>query len=71
MMRYNYDELRAKALETRDQEDIKALVDWLAEFDPDSWNGEYYDIDDGWTIREVLEPDVIDDDGEVSQWEIF
>lgn len=41
MTRYDYEELRAKALETRTQEDIDALGEWFSRYGMDSWNGEY------------------------------
>lgn len=56
---YSYDELRAEAIRTESREACRALAMWLMEYDPGSWNGEYFDIDGG----RMLWP-VVDDPGD-------
>lgn len=49
MTRYDYQELRAKAIENPTFENLEALADWLDYYDYNrkSWNGEFWDIGDG------------------------
>ena len=49
MTRYDYEELRAKAINNPTFENLEALADWLRYYDysQKSWNGEFWDIDDG------------------------
>ena len=47
MTRYDYQELREKAIENPTFENLEALADWLRNYDGNSWNGEFWDIDDG------------------------
>ena len=47
MTRYDYQELREKAIENPTFENLEALADWLSNYDMNSWNGEFWDIDDG------------------------
>lgn len=47
MTRYDYEELRAKAIENPTFENLEALADWLRNYGTKSWNGEFWDIDDG------------------------
>lgn len=45
MGRYDYDELKNKALSAEaTQEDVNALGEWFEQNSSD-WNGEYYEID--------------------------
>ena len=48
MTRYDYEELRAKAIENPTFENLEALADWLDYYDYNrkSWNGEFWDIGD-------------------------
>lgn len=69
MSAYDYQELRDKAMETRDQKDIDALGAWLEVYGMDSWNGEVFDIDDGYSLRPILKPSSWDDSGEPIQWD--
>ncbi len=48
-MRYDYEELRERAIETREQEDLERLADWLEQYGADCWNGECWDIE-CWTL---------------------
>lgn len=60
--RYDYQELRAAAIEDRTPEALAALAKWCDLYG-DCWNGEGWDIDDGYTLFPVYgEPD---EDGEV------
>lgn len=43
--RYEYAEERRAAIENPTAENLAALADWLDAYDPQAWNGEYYDID--------------------------
>ena len=67
---YDYKELRAAATASgATQADINALGKWCSEFGTRSWNGEFYDIDDG--LR--LFPTVTEDESgdiEVTGYEI-
>ena len=47
MTRYDYQELREKAIENPTFENLEALADWLRNYDMNSWNGEFWNIDDG------------------------
>lgn len=53
MTRYDYQELRAKAIENPTFENLEALADWLSNYDMNSWNGEFWDIDDGQRLYPV------------------
>lgn len=59
--RYNYKELRKKALETNSMEDKMNLLRWFELYGSNYWNGEVYDLDDGWSLKPVYkgigEPD--------------
>ena len=46
MSRYDYEELKNKALaQNAVQEDIDALGKWFEQYGVEYWNGEYYEID--------------------------
>lgn len=45
MTRYNYEELKNKALKTNKIEDINELGEWFENFGNEFWNGEFYEID--------------------------
>ena len=47
MTRYDYEELRAAAIDNPTFENMEALADWLRNYDGNSWNGEFWDIGDG------------------------
>ena len=47
MTRYDYQELREKAINNPTFENLEALADWLRNYDGNSWNGEFWDIDNG------------------------
>lgn len=67
---YDYKELREKALKTRSFKDCDNLAWWLDDNDPKSWNGESYNIGDGYRMFPIYsEPD---EDGNVEYigWEI-
>lgn len=54
-----YERLREAALaDAAEQEDINALGKWFEDYGNDSWNGEYFDADDGVRVFHVYgEPD--------------
>lgn len=69
MSAYDYQELREKAMNTRDQKDIDALGEWLEVYGMDSWNGEVFDIDGGYSLRPIQKAVDFDESGEPIQWE--
>lgn len=71
MTYYDYKELREKAMETRAQADIDALADWMQHYGERHWNGETYDIDDGYRLRPIYElADAENEEYEIVGWEI-
>lgn len=64
---YNYEELRAKALEGN-QDDINALGEWFNEHGLDYWNGERFDAD-GFSLYPVYE-EVGEDEYELKGYEL-
>lgn len=52
--RYEYPEARAAALNDPTFENCDALRDWLDAYAPGTWNGEYYDIDEGKRLFPIL-----------------
>lgn len=70
--RYAYEELRAAALRPdATKDDRMMLLKFMWHYASDSsWNGEYYDIDDGKKLYPVDEP-IAFDDGEPFQWEAY
>ena len=53
MTRYDYQELREKAINNPTFDNLKNLADWLSNYDTNSWNGEFWDIDDGQRLYHV------------------
>ena len=47
MIRYDFQELREKAINNPRFDNLKNLADWLSNYDMNSWNGEFWDICDG------------------------
>lgn len=47
MNRYDYQELRARAVKTQHQDDLDLLGEWFEEYGSNYWNGYCYDADDG------------------------
>lgn len=70
MSRYDYKELRARAVETEAEEDLAALGEWLERYGRCYWNGECYDIDDGLRLFPIYGEATEDGDYELSGWEI-
>ena len=70
MNAYDYKELRDRAFKTRTQEDINALGEWMDLYGQDYWNGEVYDIDDGYSLRPILKAVEFEDNGEPCQWDV-
>lgn len=67
--RYDYSELRAKAISREaTQEDMEDMARWFDKYDIADWNGEYYDLD-GYKLRPIYGED---DDGEpvFDHWEV-
>ena len=62
MIRYDYQELRAKAINNPTFENLEALADWLRNYDMNSWNGEFWDIDDGQRLYPIYGDE--DEDGD-------
>lgn len=54
MTRYDYKELRDKAIETGKEADVWALAEWMERYGYGYWNGECWDIDDGKTLWPIL-----------------
>lgn len=68
--RYSYEELRAAAtVPGATQIDVDTLGSWLADFDPASWNGEYYDAD-GLRLYPVYDWDEDTDQGELVRYDL-
>lgn len=61
MTRYDYEELRAAAIDNPTFENMEALADWLRTYDMSSWNGECFDIDDGLSLYPIYGDE--DEDG--------
>ena len=53
---YQYEELYAAASKfDSTTEDRLALYEWLNQYDYQSWNGEYFDLDDGHGLYPIYE----------------
>ena len=60
---YNYKELREKATaQNATAGDRLNLFFWFEAYGGSYWNGEFYDMDDGWRLYPVYEED---EDGEL------
>lgn len=72
MTRYDYRELREKALAPDATFEAKAnLAFWFDNYDPYEFNGESYDLGDGIAMRPVYgEPDE-NDDCQIVDYEIY
>lgn len=72
MTRYDFEELREKALRTGSREDIEALVEWLQRYDPYAWNGESWDIGRGYSLHPLYNQ-IPNENGDYDLlgWEIF
>lgn len=71
MNRYSYADLKEKAMsKDATQGDLANLADWLLLYDPQSWNGFYYDLDDGRTLNPFY---ILDENGEPDSvvWSIW
>lgn len=69
--RYEYAELRAAALAPEaTKEDRLALLEWFDRYDTADWNGEYYDMGDGYRLYPVCELDEENDQYDVVDAEI-
>lgn len=56
--KYNYEELRAAAVSPNaTQIDIDTLGEWFDCYGMDSWNGEYFDADNGLRLFPIYEED--------------
>lgn len=68
---YSYMELRKKAMETRKDEDIAELAAWLQQYGSRYWNGEIYDIDNGFRLRPIYKlADAELEEYDIVGWEI-
>ena len=68
--RYDYEELRAAAVSPdATQIDINTLGEWFQTYDMNSWNGEYFDMDDGLRLYPV-EEEFLPDQFRVIRYEI-
>lgn len=68
--RYSYQELRAAAIAPEAQQiDVDTLGEWFRLYGGTSWNGEYYDADDGLRLYEIVAWDDETDQGEVTGYE--
>lgn len=72
MYYHSYCELLAALKANPTQENIENLADWFFQYgDGRYWNGECYHIKEtDQYIRPIYEPEIIDDDGEVLQWQV-
>ena len=62
MSRYNYQEIRARAgAPDATQADINELGEWFERYGGGSWNGEYYDADDGKRLFPVYQKIDVDE----------
>lgn len=68
--RYEYAEARRAAIENPTAENLTALADWLDAYDPQAWNGEYYDLGDGKELRPIYGAPDEYGDVEVTGYEI-
>lgn len=66
---YEYEELRKKALNNGTQEDIDNLGEWFSKYGTIYWNGEYYNLDDGFKLYPVYK-EKSDDEFELVGYEI-
>lgn len=59
MNEYKYEELRAAAVTNSTEENLTALGEWLQQYGDRYWNGEEWNIDEGYRLRPVFtqEPD--------------
>lgn len=56
MSRYDYDELKNKALsKNATAENINALGEWFEQYSDSFWNGEYYEIDSSHRLYPIYE----------------
>lgn len=70
MSRYDYEELRDKALSTTaTQEDVNALGKWFEHYGNDYWNGEYWEIDSNNSLYPIYR-EVSEDEFEIVGYEI-
>lgn len=62
--RYDYEELRDRAMQTNAPEDLEALASWFGLYDAQAWNGECYKLEDGYNLYPISEPTEYDEDGD-------
>ena len=67
--RYDYEELRAAVSPDATQIDINNLGEWFQTYDMNSWNGEYFDMDNGLRLYPV-EEEFLPDQFRVIRYEI-
>lgn len=54
-MRYDYEDIRAKAIRSEaTEQDVNALGKWMEQYGDSCWNGEFWDIDDGMRLFPVV-----------------
>lgn len=69
MSRYDYAELREAAIKfNATTEEVNALGEWFERYGRDSWNGEYFDADDGYRLFPVYK-EVDEDEFELVGYE--
>ena len=66
---YRYKELREAAINNPTKENLERLADWLFHYGDCGWNGEEYDIDDGYYLRPIYKQ-VDEDEWEVVDYEL-
>lgn len=70
MLRYDYEELKNKALNPEaNKQDIDQLGEWFEQYGNNFWNGEYYEIDSCHRLYPVYE-EVTDDEFEFAGYTI-
>lgn len=50
---YDYKELREQAINNPTDENLDSLGSWCEQFGDDSWNGEYFDLEDGHKLYRI------------------
>lgn len=73
MTRYDYQELKQKALSAEAaQEDINNLGEWFEQYGDRYWNGEYYSVDNNrlYPIYRRIDDDELEEQYEIVRYEI-
>ena len=66
---YDYNQLFKKAIKEPTKENLSALGDWLEKYGDSCWNGECYLLEDGCSIRPVMEK-ISEEQHDICGWEL-